>query len=39
MDITTIRISKKLKRELDKSKIHPRETYQDIIERLVKCKK
>ena len=32
----TIRISSEIKKILDDIKIHPRETYQDIIERLIK---
>ena len=29
-------VSKKLKKKLDKLKVYPRETYEDIIERLIK---
>ncbi len=36
MDITTIRISKKLKKELRKLEVHPRETDEQIIIRLIK---
>jgi len=36
MDITTIRISKKLKKELRKLEVHPRETDEQIIVRLIK---
>lgn len=32
-DTTTIRIDKKTKSILDRSKIYPRETYDDIIKR------
>lgn len=35
MNITTIRITKDLKTKLDKIKIHYRETYEDVIKRLV----
>lgn len=33
--ITTIQIEKNLKKKLDKLKIHPRETYNDILIRLL----
>jgi len=33
---TTIKISKIAKQKLDKVKIHPRETYEDVIIRLLK---
>ncbi len=36
MDITTIRISKKLKKELRELEVHPRETDEQIIARLIK---
>jgi predicted CopG family antitoxin len=36
MQKTTIKISKKIKQELEKMKIHPRETYEDVIIRLIK---
>ncbi|MDI6807047.1 MAG: hypothetical protein QMD14_04535 [Candidatus Aenigmarchaeota archaeon] len=36
MEKTTIKISYKTKQELNKIKIHPRETYEDIIVRLLK---
>ncbi len=39
MNITTIKISQETKRKLDKVKIHPRETYEDIIVRLLKVVK
>ena len=32
---TTIRVSGQLKRKLDKLKIHPREPYEEAIERLI----
>lgn len=31
-------IDEETKEELDKIKLHPRETYGDIIKRLLKCK-
>jgi len=39
MNITTIKISQETKRKLDKVKIHPRETYEDIVVRLLKMVK
>jgi len=39
MKKTTIKISEKIKRELDKIKVHPRETYEQVIIRLLKVKK
>ena len=39
MNITTIKISQETKQKLDKIKIHPRETYEDIIVRLLKMVK
>ncbi len=36
MDITTIRVSKKLKKELRKLAVHPRETNEQILIRLIK---
>ena len=36
MDITTIRLTKNIKKKLRKFEIHPRETYEDIIKRLIK---
>lgn len=33
---TTIRINKKTKIIMDRNKIHPRETYDDLIKRLVR---
>lgn len=35
-EITTIRVTKDLRKKLDKLKVHPRETYQQLIERLIK---
>jgi len=35
-ETTTIRIGVDFKKRLDDIKIHPRETYEDIIERLMK---
>ena len=35
MDITTIRIQKEVLKELRKHEIHPRETNEDIIKRLM----
>jgi len=36
VETTTIRITEEVKKQLDKIKIHPRETYEDIIKRLLK---
>jgi len=36
MDITTIRISKKLQKELRKLEDHPRETNDQLLSRLIK---
>jgi len=36
---TTIQISQNLKKLLDSLKIHPRETYEDVIRRLIEKKK
>ena len=36
MDITTIRVSKKLKKELRGLEVHPRETDEQILIRLIK---
>ena len=36
-ETTTIVIQKDLKSRLDKVKLHPRETYNDVIERLLEC--
>lgn len=35
-ELKTIKISERLKKQLDNIKIHKRETYNDIIERLLK---
>ena len=35
MQTTTIQVSKKLKGKLDQLKVHPRETYGDVIEMLL----
>jgi len=35
MEITTIQLSVETKERLDKAKIHPRETYEDVIKRLL----
>ncbi len=32
---TTIQVNKRVKRELDVLKLHPRESYNDVIERLI----
>jgi predicted transcriptional regulator len=37
MESTTIKIGIDLKRRLDTLKIHPRESYSDVIGRLVEC--
>jgi len=36
---TTIAVSKELKQKLDSIKVHPRETYEDVIKRLVEIMK
>ena len=36
-ETTTIVIQKDLKSRLDEVKLHPRETYNDVIERLLEC--
>jgi len=36
MEYSTIKISTKTKEELDKLKIHPRQSYEEIIEYLLK---
>ena len=39
-EYSTIRISKTLKKKLDELKVHPREPYNDVINRLIeKCEK
>ncbi|MGQ9513891.1 MAG: DUF7557 family protein [Thermoproteota archaeon] len=35
MKKTTIAISKEVKKELDRLKVHPREPYEDVIKRLI----
>lgn len=35
-EITTVRLTKKTRAAVDKFRIHPRETIEDIIKRLVK---
>ena len=37
--ITTIRIRKTTKKMLDKIKVHPRETYEEVILRLIRERK
>ncbi len=39
MDETTIRISKQTKKLLDEAKLHHRETYEDVIKRLLETVK
>jgi len=39
MEITTIQISVETKKKLEKAKIHPRETYEDVIKRLLEKEK
>jgi len=34
--VTTIQLEEKIKQQLDELKNHPRETYNDVLERLVK---
>jgi predicted transcriptional regulator len=36
-ETTTIVIHKDLKSRLDEAKLHPRETYNEVIERLLEC--
>lgn len=36
---TTIKLSKKVARQLENLKIHVRETYEDVIKRLIKTRK
>jgi len=38
MKITTIQISVETKGKLEKAKVHPRETYEDVIKRLLEGK-
>jgi predicted CopG family antitoxin len=35
MKMTTIQIEEKLKKELDKRKTHPRESYNDVLKRML----
>mgnify|MGYP001567584865 CR=1 FL=1 len=35
MDITTITLDKSMKRKLDRIKMHPRESYNDVVARLI----
>ena len=38
-EITTIRVHRKTKKLLDEVKVHPRETYEEVILRLIrKCR-
>jgi len=39
MEKTTIQISKQTKALLDELKIHPRETYDEVIRRLIESRK
>lgn len=34
-EITTIKLSKRTKKELNSFKVHPREPYEDVIKRLI----
>lgn len=36
MEQTTIKISKKIRADLEKQKNHPKETYQEVIDRLLR---
>ena len=36
MVITTIKISKETKEELDKFKVHPRQSYDEVLQLLIK---
>ncbi len=36
MSITTIKVTKEVKNLLDVLKVHPRETYNDVLKRLIK---
>jgi len=38
MKITTIQISVETKEKLEKAKVYPRETYEDVIKRLLEGK-
>ena len=35
MDITTITLDKSMKKKLDRIKMHPRESYNDVLARLI----
>ena len=35
VEITTVKLSKRTKKELDRLKVHPREPYEDVIKRLI----
>ena len=35
-EITTIKLSKRLVEELSKLKIHPRQSYEEVVEKLLK---
>lgn len=35
MKVTTIKLSQEVKAKLDKLKVHPRETYEDVVKRLI----
>ncbi len=35
MDTTTIQLSKEMKKTLESLKMHPRETYEEVLERLL----
>ncbi len=34
-EITTIKLSKRTKKELNRFKVHPREPYEDVIKKLI----
>ena len=36
MEYTTIKISKEQRKKLDKLKVHPRQSYEEILELLIK---
>jgi len=36
---TTIKLSQEIKKKLDEIKVHPRETYAQVIKRLLECYK
>ena len=37
MSITTIKLDHEIKERLDAFKVHPRETYNDIVKRMLEC--